>query len=270
MDRDSKGKQIRRYMTWTPPANLTPARARKSAERAAAQWEDELRIEYQKEQEAIQLGMSYQVPAEKRKDDFVNFIDHTWLPLQIHGGDHKPSTVTYYEYVVQDIKAYFAGAILQRIGPADIQRYLIRLRTEVKSHYGKPLSAETIHHHYRALNMIFSYAEKLELIVKNPMKKVDAPRKERKPVEALSKEEAVQFFKALHTCPLDFHCLLLLMATTGIRRGECLGLKWADVDKKTSTVKIVRNVTYTSKSGTIVGTPKTTNSIRVIPLMESV
>ena len=143
--------------------------------------------------------MSYQVPAEKRKDDFVNFIDNTWLPLQIHGGDHKPSTVTYYEYVVQDIKAYFAGAILQRIGPADIQRYLIRLRTEVKSQYGKPLSAETIHHHYRVLNMIFSYAEKLELIVKNPMKKVDAPRKERKPVEALSKEDAVQFFKALHT-----------------------------------------------------------------------
>ena len=28
MDRDSKGKQIRRYMTWTPPANLTPARAK--------------------------------------------------------------------------------------------------------------------------------------------------------------------------------------------------------------------------------------------------
>ena len=45
------------------------------------------------------------------------------------------------------------------------------------------------------------------------------------------------------------------MATTGMRRGECLGLKWSDVDKKTSTVKIDRNATYTSKSGTIVGTP---------------
>ena len=257
-------------MTWVPPEDLKQSQIKKEAEKAAEHWEEELREEYRKEQQAVKGGWSYQIPADKRKDDFIDFIDNTWLPLQIHGGDHKPSTVAYYEYVIQDIKSYFAGAVLQYIGPVDIQRYLIRLRTAVKSQYGKPLSAETVYHHYRALNMIFSYAEKLELIAKNPMKKVDAPRKERKPVEALSKEEAVQFFKALHTCPLNFRCLLLLMATTGMRRGECLGLKWSDVDWKAATVKIVRNVTYTPQNGTMVGTPKTAKSVRVIPLMEGV
>ena len=257
-------------MTWVPPEDLKQSQIKKEAEKAAEHWEEELREEYRKEQQAVKGGWSYQIPADKRKDDFIDFIDNTWLPLQIHGGDHKPSTVAYYEYVIQDIKSYFAGAVLQYIGPVDIQRYLIRLRTAVKSQYGKPLSAETVYHHYRALNMIFSYAEKLELIAKNPMKKVDAPRKERKPVEALSKEEAVRFFKALHTCPLNFRCLLLLMVTTGMRRGECLGLKWSDVDWKAATVKIVRNVTYTPQNGTMVGTPKTAKSVRVIPLMEGV
>jgi len=268
--RAENGQQIRRYMTWVPPEDLKQSQIKKEAEKAAEHWEEELREEYRKEQQAVKGGWSYQIPADKRKDDFIDFIDNTWLPLQIHGGDHKPSTVAYYEYVIQDIKSYFAGAVLQYIGPVDIQRYLIRLRTAVKSQYGKPLSAETVYHHYRALNMIFSYAEKLELIAKNPMKKVDAPRKERKPVEALSKEEAVRFFKALHTCPLNFRCLLLLMVTTGMRRGECLGLKWSDVDWKAATVKIVRNVTYTPQNGTMVGTPKTAKSVRVIPLMEGV
>ena len=57
--------------------------------------------------------------------------------------------------------------------------------------------------------------------------------------------------------------------TTGIRRGECIGLKWADLNEKESTITISRNVTYTPESGTVVSTPKTSNSNRTIPIMQS-
>ena len=43
---DTQGKQVRRYITWTPPEGLTPSRARKAAERAADAWEDEVKAEY--------------------------------------------------------------------------------------------------------------------------------------------------------------------------------------------------------------------------------
>ena len=33
LERDTQGKQVRRYITWTPPEGLTPSRARKAAER---------------------------------------------------------------------------------------------------------------------------------------------------------------------------------------------------------------------------------------------
>ena len=49
--------------------------------------------------------------------------------------------------------------------------------------------------------MMFAYAERLELIAKNPMHKVDGPRKERKPVEAMNKEQATKFFQLLADCP---------------------------------------------------------------------
>ena len=49
--RDANNKQIRRYTTWDIPEGLTPAKARKAAERAADAWERETREEYQKEKE---------------------------------------------------------------------------------------------------------------------------------------------------------------------------------------------------------------------------
>ena len=102
LERDAQGKQVRKYTTWTPPEGLTPAKTKRAAEKAAEQWEQATRAEYQKEQEAIANGRVYQLPPEKRKDDFVGFIENTWLPLQIRGGDNKPSTIAYYEYVAKN------------------------------------------------------------------------------------------------------------------------------------------------------------------------
>ena len=93
MERDVRGKQVRKYTTWTPPEGLTPAKAKKAAERAADAWEQEVRAEYQKEKE---LGDAYRLPPEKRHDDFAAFVNEMWLPLQIRGGDAKPSTVAFY------------------------------------------------------------------------------------------------------------------------------------------------------------------------------
>ena len=76
--------------------------------------------------------------------------------------------------------------------------------------------------------------------------------------------------KAIDSCPIDFRCMLYLLITTGIRRGECMGLKWKDIDEEASVLSVERNVTYTPKDGLIVSTPKTINSIRTIPLMPSV
>ena len=267
LGRDTNGKQVRRFTTWAPPEGLAPTKARKAAERAADAWETEVRAEYQKEKEAKAQGRAYMLPPEKRHDDFVTFVKGNWLTLQIRGGNAKPSTVAFYEYMTKPITEYFQSAVLQEISPADIQRYFIYLRTEHKSKLGKPLSPKSIRHQYVTLNTIFEYAEKQEMISKNPMRKVEAPKKQKKPVDALTQEQAAQLFKLLPSLPLDFRCILLLLITTGMRRGECMGLQWGDIDETASTVRIERNVSYTPESGVIVSTPKTVNSIRTIPIM---
>ena len=81
--------------------------------------------------------------------------------------------------------------------------------------------------------------------------------------------QAATFFTLLPKCPVDFRCMLHLLITTGLRRGELLGLQWKDIDFEGHTIEIKRNITYTPESGLVIDTPKTENSERMIPLLPS-
>ena len=95
LDRDTEGKQIREYLTWKPPENLTPAKARKAAERAAAEWEQEVRGNYQqKVEEKNQVQVVQHVPPE-RKDDFVSFVNDTFFIFRINRGAHLCSSMKF-------------------------------------------------------------------------------------------------------------------------------------------------------------------------------
>ena len=265
LGRDEQGKQMRKYLTWTPPDGLTPAKQRRAAEQAAKQWEKRIREDPRDKQEETKNAEYTAAP--ERKDDFVSFVNDTWFALFICNGDRKETTTVFYADIASYITKYFAGAVLQEITPIQIQAYLKFLRTDRERRTGKQLSPSYLRHHYGTLRNIFGYAEQNDFLTKNPMDRVPAPKKPKKPVDALTKEEAALFLTKLEDRPLDFRCMMYILLTTGLRRGECVGLKWKDVDEKNSILHVERGVAYTSKTGIVVSTPKTARSIRVIPLV---
>jgi site-specific recombinase XerD len=101
--------------------------------------------------------------------------------------------------------------ILTEITGIQITKYLSWLRFERPTKSGKPLSATYTKHHYIALAAIFNYAERQEFIDKNPMRKVDAPKITKRPVDALSEDETAVFFTALSSRPLELRCILQLL-----------------------------------------------------------
>ncbi len=260
--KDAEGKQIRRYYTWTPPIGMTLAKARKAAVLEAEKWEAQ-------EKEKDETPPPAAVP-KARADDFMSFINDIWMPLEVKGGQRKPKTIAFYEAALKILTPYFQGATLQNITPMDIQKYLVFLRTEYNGKNGVGLAAKTVHHHYNLLHLIFAYAERQEMIDRNPINRVEAPRKEKKPINAFTSEQAKSFLHLLEGSAADFRCMMLLLLTTGMRRGELCGLQWRDVDFQKGTVSIWRNVSYTPETGIVVGTPKTANGLRTIPLMPSV
>ena len=97
LGRDESGAQIRRYKTWHPPADISPAKARRLAQAEANRWEEEQRTSNISEH-------LQSVPEEKgtsRKDDFASFVNDVWFPLQVKGNNRKPKTIAFYEHIAK-------------------------------------------------------------------------------------------------------------------------------------------------------------------------
>jgi integrase len=174
-----------------------------------------------------------------------------------------------YTNILKVILPQFEGIPLSEISGVHISQYLRWLRNDYRKPDGKPLAEKSIKHHYNILGLIFAYAEKQDIIVKNPMKKVDPPKVTKRDVDALTEDEAVRFFNALLACDFEFRCVLQVLLTTGLRRGECLGLQWADIDFQNGTLTVNRSTTYTPECGITVAAPKTAHSVRTIPVVGS-
>ena len=267
LGRDENGKQIFKTTTWYPPSGLTNAKSRKEAEREAIQWEAQVKEEYRLEQERQASAWEEEEP--ERDYTFDEFVNEVWLPLCVSDGFHRPATITMYQSILKVMLPKFKGIPLQKVTGIRVMKYLSWLRNDYRTNRGKPLADKSIRHHYNILRMIFNFAEKQEVIEKNPMKKVDAPKVSKKSVDALTEEDASRFFEELKNCPLDFRCIMYILITTGLRRGECLGLQWQDIDFQKETISVKRSATYTKMSGLIVAEPKTATSVRTIPVMKT-
>ena len=207
--RDEQGKQHFRTTTWKPPEGLSYAKARKMAEAEAYRWEQE--IKGNTEGQGVYTS-PLPVPCEAvqvaeevlEKETFRYFAEQVWMPLKVIAGGARPSTIAMYGFMMRVSLPRLGDKRLKDITAVDIMRYLQYLREEYRAPDGRTLSEKSIKHHYDILRIIFNYAEKQEAIEKNPIKKVDAPKTVKRPVEALTQEQAKIFFRALNGCKLEY------------------------------------------------------------------
>ena len=90
------------------------------------------------------------------------------------------------------------------------------------------LSPRSVHHVHRVLHGAFVQAVRWKLLPRNPCDGATAPKAPRAELNVWSAEEADTF--QIATREQRLHALYVLALTTGMRQGELLGLKWADID----------------------------------------
>lgn len=140
------------------------------------------------------------------------------------------------------------------ITPANISALLLSMQSQGKAQ-------ATCVKVYTILRSLFKMAYMSDVITINPMDKVERPKprkdelKERD-VEAYTIDEVQRIFSALANEPLKWRILLRLLIDTGIRRGECCGLQWKDIDFRANTITISGNLCYTPQKGIYLDTPK--------------
>ena len=135
----------------------------------------------------------------------------------------------------------------------------------MSAHY----SNSVIDHSRLVMRMLFDSAVENELLAKNPVTKSVKCKsgKESKAMRALTISEQKLFLKTIKgTSNYNQYALLL---QTGLRTGEMIGLRWADVDFEKRLLHIRRTMEYRHSIGDWrVGEPKTKSSVRDIPLTQ--
>jgi integrase len=118
-------------------------------------------------------------------------------------------------------------------------------------------------HFHRLLHKAFAQAVKWQLLARNPIQAVEPPRAERQEMRALDEDETANLLHLVGETRL--YISVLLAVTTGLRRGEILGLRWSNIDLATGTITVVQSLEQT-KDGLRFKSPKTHRSRRSIAL----
>lgn len=262
--RDEQYNQVWRTCTLPRPEGLTPAKERKEIERQADAWELSQKAEYERSHQKTTMD----------KITFRQFVNEHWWPDHVLDGTHSPSSVSFYGFMKDDILSYFGTKKLRTIDAEAVKRYLKYLNTKATTQSGKPYSATTIQHHFATLRNIMQYARRFHYIDADPCQDLaqkEKPHRDKRKVDFLTPQEARAFIQCLEKEPLSFRCLATVLITTGLRRGEAVGLQWGDIDPEKLTIRVQRNVTIDTEaeSKIHIGTTKTGEE-RTVPITERV
>jgi Site-specific recombinase XerC len=207
-----------------------------------------------------------------------DFIDKVWRPLHVERKKLAPKTVWRYDQLLERITFSLGNLRLKNIKPKHIMEFLKNLgeagirktQTKDEEKKQKPLSDQTILHHYRLLHSILEKAKDWQYIVINPVSSVEAPKIEKKAKKGFSEDETAILHKELLKRSIRDQALILLTLSTGSRLGEVLGLTWPRVDLKTGVVNIEKAYQYVPKFNHFEKAPKNESSVRKITLPKPV
>lgn len=163
----------------------------------------------------------------------------------------------------QWVTPYFKDKAIISITPNDIRTWHTVLLSH-RSEAGKPFSQTYLRNIDRQLVAIFSYAVKYHNLPRNPHDQtgyIGKPFANR--LDFWTLEQFKQFMTAI-TKP-ERHAFFNTLYYTGIRCGECLALTPDDIDLDKNTISITKTYVHL-KGKTITTSPKTANSVRVVPI----
>jgi integrase len=128
------------------------------------------------------------------------------------------------------------------------------------------LAARSIHQMHYVLKQSLQQAVEWELVSRNHAEHVVLPRCARYAAHTLTVAQLQQLLTA--TRESRWYPLWLLLASTGMRHGECTGLQWDSVDLESATLTVTKTLHWERGRGLVLAEPKTSSSRRTMHLTD--
>ena len=125
------------------------------------------------------------------------------------------------------------------------------------------LSSKTVRHVHGIIGAALEYAVRKQLVPYNVARSASPPKLQKKEAGHLSPEQATQMIAGAAKRRLE--CLAVVAFSTGARRGELLGLKWASIDFERSSVWIRLSLAET-RGRVLAEKPTKTHRTRMLKL----
>ena len=256
---DSNGKQIARSKTFKPSKpNLPYSKLNRELEEFVAAFEQEIENEG---------------PMRSVRPDKITFADFCVQYLEVKKNTLSPQTYNFYSTVIdEELMPMFARLKMKDLRTYHIQQFVQYLATEKKRLDGREggIAASTVKRYTTVLRSIVTMAYKLEYIEDDigRSRRIEFPKEETKEVEAFTLEEVGEILKALESEPWHIRAVIEVALFTGCRRGEIVGLKWADIDFENQRLSVKRSIYKLSDGKAREKEPKSKCSIRTISIPE--
>ena len=193
------------------------------------------------------------VPADvSLREWFQRWMDEVVVPNR-----RQRTQETYRNAIDRHIVPYLGGVSIGKLAPAQIQALETQLHKE--------LSPAMVNQVHNVLSGALKYAFRLELIHRNPVSLVTPPTVKRTEIPPPDVEGVLEALSLARDEDNDLYPVMHLIAYTGLRRGEAMGLLWGHVDFERGSLKIENSLVY-SRTGILVEPPKTESGRRTVDL----
>lgn len=256
---DSNGKQISRSKTFKPSKpNLPYTKLNRELEAFVAAFE----------QEVAEEG-----PMRNVRPDKITFADFCTQYLEIKKNSLSPQTYNFYSKVIEEeLMPMFARLKMKDLRTYHIQQFIQYLANDKKRLDGQDgkIAASTVKRYATVLRSIVGMAYKLEYIEEDigRSRRIEFPKEETKEVEVFTLEEVENILRALECEPWHIRAVIEVALFTGCRRGEIVGLKWADIDFENQRISVKRSIYKLSDGKAREKEPKSKTGIRTISIPE--
>ena len=184
-----------------------------------------------------------------------------WVQQWLCDLDLRPAAQRAYQQVLTPVLQDLGHVRLDKLTPVSLSLTYSKLARQ-----GMGARQLQLSHGY--LRSSLERAVDLEILGRNPMRKVHRPKWEPKPRTYWTIEEASRFVGACLESKRRWAPLFTVLTTCGLRISEASGLTWAEIDRQARTLRIERAVVWCGSEYTI-GPVKTKAARRTVTLPDA-